>query len=87
MCSGSMDDADKAGPFLSETSSHPTSNTLHSGFCLQDDVSIRPKLVVQHSFVLYRNIVYSATAIPPLFESIKNQSSQVGRIAPKVACL
>ena len=40
MCSGSMDDADKAGPFLSETSSHPTSNTLHSGFCLQDDVSI-----------------------------------------------
>lgn len=40
MCSGSMDGADKAKLFLSETNNHPTSSIPRSEFCLLNDASI-----------------------------------------------
>lgn len=40
MCSDSMDGADKAEPFPSETNSHPASSIPHSEFCPLNGASI-----------------------------------------------
>ena len=70
MYNGSRDDVDRAAHFLPKTSNHPVASTLHSGFRPLNGASIGPSSVVRHPFVLYWNIVYSTTVIPP-FESTK----------------
>ena len=76
MCNGSRDNVGRAGLFLFETSSHPTSSIPRNGFCLPRGASIGPSLAAPRPFAPYLYKLYSTTMIPPL---------QVGESKQKVA--